>query len=192
MSYQWDVFISYRRADPIEGWVQRILKPEIARWLHGHGGVSEPRIFLDTDARPEASSSEWPQHLRDALATSKVIVPVLSPEYFTSRWCLAELLNMRRRERDTGRRVVYAVQFSDGDFYPEEHRGLSWRPFERYTRYRRPSQLPSSFIAEVQALCKELGTCCDRAPDFNPTWSMEIDLPKVVESPRRLPRFRDE
>jgi hypothetical protein len=192
MAYQWDLFISYRRADPVEGWVHRILHPQVTRWLPHHGGIATPRVYLDVNTTAVAPGAPWPTQLRDAICASRVLLAVLSPDYFESPWCMMELTMMLERAKVTGAPVVYSVQFSDGDFYPPEYQSLAWRPLERFNRYARPSSLPVRFTTEVQSLCKDLGDRWRAAPPFDPTWTtLHPPTPTPVVRAPTLPRFGD-
>ena len=92
--YQYDVFVSYRREPPVSEWVANHFLDGLVEWL-GETMAEEPRIFVDVK-RIETGTA-WPDVLREALLTSRLMVSIWSPRYFRSRWCLAEHRSMRAR-----------------------------------------------------------------------------------------------
>lgn len=121
--YEYDVFLSYRRSPLVATWVHQFLKPLLKSWL-AQSLPYEPTFFIDTDEIEVGD--EWPERLQSALARSRVLLAVLSPDYFRSAWCIPEWNWIRSREkqfnlRDQGRGgIVYALQFSDGEHYPQD------------------------------------------------------------------------
>jgi FxsC-like protein len=67
--------------------------------------VNEVNQTKGTDAtaflahRDIESGDEWPQSLRDALRTSRVMLSFFSPHYFNSRWCGREFQVFRDRRK---------------------------------------------------------------------------------------------
>jgi len=102
-----DVFVSYASADrhrdpPVER-VVRVLGEALTRRLG-----RQPRIFFDqAEIKP---GDVWPDRLRDAAASSSVMVACLSPAYFESDWCHREWSAFVTRERATGRRLIYPLR----------------------------------------------------------------------------------
>jgi hypothetical protein len=54
------------------------------------------------------------------------MIPVWSPGYFTSAWCVAELRTMLKREHilllsteENPGGLVFPIKFSDGKFFPD-------------------------------------------------------------------------
>lgn len=98
MAYEYDIFLSYPRIDPIGSWVEYVFAPELRKWLRAELG--ERTVFQDTaDIEP---GQRWPQRLADALGRSRLMIAIWCPPYFTSKWCMAELETMRARERHLG------------------------------------------------------------------------------------------
>ncbi|RSN82473.1 hypothetical protein DMH26_36235 [Streptomyces sp. WAC 05379] len=73
--------------------------------LTTHDGES-PIGFLDK-RRP--LGGEWEKHLKAALATCRVFMPVYSPRYFASRWCGIEFDGFLRRQAEHHRSERYTV-----------------------------------------------------------------------------------
>ena len=67
---------------------------ELKSWLEG-----EPRnhsVFLDFD--PEAGmkgGTDWEQTLYERLRTCRVVIPLLTQGWLSSKWCFAEVVHAR-------------------------------------------------------------------------------------------------
>ena len=112
--YAFDVFVSYRRRGPALEWVQNHFFPKLRGWLEQYWPEDlegRPRIAKDDELE---TGARWPASLRDMHAGSKVMLAVLSQEYFRSAWCLAEWEAMRLREKKLGMKtkgLIYPVLF---------------------------------------------------------------------------------
>lgn len=199
MAYKYDVFLSYTRRAGVGTWVREHFHPALERSL-ANAMPHDPMIFVDW--RQETGVS-WRENLATALQESRVMVSVLSPPYFRSRWCMAEWSTMRRRQellRNDARRhltaLTHPVVFADGNHFPPEvheitHIDLSeWGydlPYETYSRC--PSYL--DFRKAVRSFAVKLAHCIDEAPEWQPDWPiMEVEpMPEVrANVPRLLER----
>jgi TIR domain len=122
MSYEYDLFISYRRRGDVKGWVHNHFCPRLREGLINEL-PSEPTIWLDVE---QEEGVDWPLNLRYALLRSKYLVAIWTPDYFRSAWCMAEWQSMLEREKRLGMRteanprgLVYPIKYSDGThFHP--------------------------------------------------------------------------
>lgn len=73
--------------------------------LTTHDGET-PIGFLD---KRMPLGGEWEKHLKEALATCRVFMPVYSPRYFASRWCGIEFDGFLRRQAEHHRSERYTV-----------------------------------------------------------------------------------
>ena len=96
MSYQHDVFISYRREVQWTSWTRDYLKRELHSYLQQDLG-READIFVDERI---VVGADWVDELGEHLARSRLLVAVLSRDYFDSIWCLHELDLMLDRSAD--------------------------------------------------------------------------------------------
>lgn len=196
-NYLYDVFISYRREPPVIDWVRNHFHPLMKQWLpNALPPRHKTRIFMD-ELQIETGAT-WPLKLQEALKNSRCLVPVWSPEYFRSKWCLAELKSMQTRERLLGLRtkqrpegLIYPVVFFDGEHFPKDaqtiqHKDLSqWNipdvVFKQHLDY-------IELVRQIQDVVSELATMIRRAP----TWA---DWPVTIpqNAPQRpkmgLPRL---
>jgi hypothetical protein len=193
MPYEWDVFISYTRDDPVGPWVWNHFHPLLSRWLKANMPRA-PRVFIDTQLE---SAMRWPDTLKLALLGSRCMVAVLSPPYFHgSRWCIAEWSSMRRREqvcrRGEGgaRGLIHLVKFSDGDYFPDEAKvialGLDAQPYNLpYPQY---AQTPGflDFDRAVQRFAEGLASWVDEVPAWQENWPI-LEPPPLERAPIRKP-----
>src|SRR5690606_7924919 len=98
------------------------------------------------------SGAVWPDNLKFNLQRSKHLGAVLSPPYFRSAWCQAELNTFIRRmqvchERKPNRRyeITHPVIFADGKHFPPEVAKLQHADFSPWgfdLPYETFSQVP--------------------------------------------------
>ncbi|MCU0755919.1 MAG: toll/interleukin-1 receptor domain-containing protein [Xanthomonadales bacterium] len=119
MKYEYDVFISYKNQPGLVGWVQQHFQPLLQTWLD-HELPYPPTLFRDKVSI--AAGDDWNQAIRDALCNSRILIAILTPQYFTSPWCVAEWLSMEQREdADPGTRnqLLIPLKYSNGPHFPE-------------------------------------------------------------------------
>ena len=136
--YTYDVFVSYPHKQPAMDWVKNHFYPLLEQWLpNGLPIEHETRIFVDWDEIETGSA--WPAKLSQALKRSRCILPIWSPDYFRSAWCMAEwktmmvreqLLGLRTEQRPEG--LVFPVVFFDGEHFPEEARQVQYRDLRKW------------------------------------------------------------
>lgn len=186
MGYEYDVFISYRSEPPVGEWVRRHFAPLLGQWLN-ESCTRPVRIYVDRlDLVP---GSEWPVELRDALSRSRFLVPVLSPSYFRSEWCLAELATMQARERHLGHRrtsgspfLIFPVKFNDGKHFADSVKGITtvdlsdWnQPSEAF------AQTPAyvDLTKAIERFAEGVADRLDSAPEWDPDWPVETPVAEV-------------
>ncbi len=193
--YQYDVFVSYRHKQPVLDWLKYNFYPLLERWLPECMPIDhEPKIFIDWSIE---TGSDWPTVLCQALKQSRCLLPIWSPQYFRSKWCLAELYTMLERERKLGLRtskspsgLIYPVIFADGEHFPDEIKNIQFRDLRKWN-----SHFPSFnktteivyFEQEVQYLCNELALMIRHAPGWknwpvvtpNKTRKINVKLPRL-------------
>jgi hypothetical protein len=177
MSYEFDVFISYPRRDPVGPWVQDRLHPLLTRWL-GASMIQPPRIFIDGAME---DGTNWPSNLSESLHRSKYMVAVLAPPYFGSAWCLSEWDTMRRRATSlglgTGLQVglIQPIRFIDGNSFPQEAQDLQ----DAHSDYRDFNQLPLGAKPPKSKMHR----------DFEAEWRADwprLERPPMPQPPSRL------
>lgn len=123
MTYEHEIFISYRRSDTVGQWVRNHLAPRLAARLND---VSPDPVRVYWDEHMEGGA-HWPSELRRRLLRSGLLLAVWSADYFRSPWCMAEWQSFTDRERLLGAgpgelttSLVYPIRYSDGRHYHPE------------------------------------------------------------------------
>jgi hypothetical protein len=188
-NYVYDIFISYRHKGPAYSWVTEYFHPLLEQWLPECVPVEyDVKIFIDSQIE---TGAEWPAKLSQALRMSRCLLPILSPEFFRSKWCQAELQTMRQREQILGLRtqenpygLIYAVVFASPKLLPPEVQNIEWKDMSlwatTYSNFKNSGNF-ESFESEMKRVCEELSQMIQRAP----TWQ---DWPVVTppEPPQRV------
>ncbi len=168
MSYTYDVFISYRRSPAqARDWTRHVLYPTLQTWLEVELNLKSDQIFIDTEHLND-NGLPWPEKLRDAILQSKLLVAVLSPQYFESDWCMTELYSMLERQQRTGGRCVYLLQVFDGETYPSQIRLCSPTDLSSYATLHRRFLPQRGWNERCKKLAHELKVVLAQTPPFDP------------------------
>jgi hypothetical protein len=173
--YEHDIFISYRRMD--DDWI-RWTKENFVRPLRAllRPALGNVRIFFDEQIETGMS---WPDYLARAHARSRLLIPLLSRDYFSSPWCRLELALMHHREQQLGLRspanpavLILPFIIDDGDQFPQEVQAMQG---ERIHKYANPWIRPDSavfqeFAQYLQTWCPRAETARNSVPGYDSAW----------------------
>lgn len=186
MSYEYDVFFSYKRDPESDEWHRR-LKDKIAFWLKKENQGVEARIFFDReDIR---TGLRWKQKLSDALKKSKCIVCIWSPDYFKSKYCLSEWMVFEARGNLFSTELVGSAHFCDGENFPEPAKARQSMNFEEYAstipvfwETVRADEFEQKFIRKF---AKDVAAILKAAPPFSANFPIdeagnELVLPEAI------------
>jgi TIR domain len=190
MAYEYDVFLSYTTAASNGTWVREHFFTVFQERLD-NAMPRSPKVFIFEE---QESATAWPENLEHALRSSRLLVAVLSPPYFRSRWCLAEWTSMLERERAAGygtpgkpRLLIHPVVYADGvHFPPEASRNFSrdfsaWNyPFPHF----RDTPAYLQFFDAVEQLANEIAGRLDDVPDWSEQFPIMRPEPTLAESAR--------
>lgn len=186
--YRYDVFVSYKR-EPSEKrlvtpWLRKVLD-RIEYWLRQELGGEGPRIFFDEDSIEVGD--DWPEEIRAALLTAKCLLPIWSPEYFRSTWCIAEWKSFLTREKllaARGRacsRLIVPIKFHDGHWFPPEAARVQQLDLSRYTattdafwESQRADELDQLIIKFAPMLAGAVA----KAPPYEGNWPLDLGDPE--------------
>jgi hypothetical protein len=178
-NYEYDVFVSYRRTDPVRGWVHNHFFPLLDMWLRESFPVGQqPRLFIDQRIE---TGAQWADELRYALLRSRCRVCVWSPSYFGQEWCLIEWLSMSAREKvlkDRSHphlRLVYPVKFNDGDSFPEHARAAQYIDLSRFNCPHAGFKETTPYInfdRQMQEVARKVAEMALAAPTWEPNWPL--------------------
>ncbi len=174
--YQYDIFVSYRRHDTdwvrwtrenFAGSIRSLLAPKLTRTVE---------VFIDEQIEPGAP---WPDYLAGALARSRVLVPLLSRNYFCSPWCRLEFSLMYQREQQLRTqypkapwRLIFPFVIDDGDSFPIAARKIQCVGIHSFANPIWPAgTVRHAQLAEViRPCCEEIARALAQGPRFDPGW----------------------
>lgn len=174
--YENHIFISYRRSDA--DWVrwtrENFVRALIALLRLRLGTV---KAFMDETIE---DGSSWPNHLALSLSRSRVMVAVLSRDYFQSDWCRLELALMHHRELTGKYRtpenpwgLIIPVIIDDGNCFPPEVQAMQAEQLHLYANpFMRPDSPMQEAFAEAikNKLCASIERALAASPPYDPTW----------------------
>jgi hypothetical protein len=173
VSYEWDVFLSYRRANDWPRFVDGIFLPMLKRELSDALG-SQAKIFHDMRIE---TGGDWPQELAVAHAASKILICLWSRQYFTSRWCREELGQMLSRRDAVGGvprpRLIVSAVIHDGAHIPEDLSSIQRFEIQKYASpdLAEHSQRREELSFLIRDLAEDAGTAIEQAPPFDGAWT---------------------
>lgn len=175
MSYEFAVFISYSRQGQWPQWVGEFFLPIFKHYLQEE--VDPPaEVFIDKEMR---EGHDWRIDLKDKLTASKVLVPLWSPSYFRSKWCLNELALMAAREKKAGfgtkansRRLILPAVIH-GRSFPREASRIQSRDLSKFANIRtaKGGVTEERLADEVRAWVPSVNEAIQAAPPFDPAWT---------------------
>jgi TIR domain len=174
--YENDIFISYRRSDvDWVRWTRENFVRALTSLLRVRLGVL--KVFVDETIEDGAS---WPNHLAMSLSRSRIMVAVLSRDYFQSDWCRLELALMHHREKAGNLRcaanpwgLIIPVVIDDGNCFPPEVQAMQGEPLHAFANpFMRPDSPKQEAMAEVlrSKLCASIERALLAVPAFDPAW----------------------
>lgn len=191
MSYEFHVFLSYRRYGQWPRWVKETFLPKFEHWLGEELGENA-RVFCDQSLD---SGSSWPGRLGAALARSCVLVPLWSRQYFSSEWCRAELAHMRAREEQCGFRtpqrpegLIIPAQIHDGQDLPQSVRDITAFQLQDCVNIcvAKDSPLEEELSGRLRDWVPDIAAAIRRAPAYDTGWNT-LAIDRFVELFQMLP-----
>ncbi|XP_056165545.1 disease resistance protein L6-like [Syzygium oleosum] len=105
---QYDVFLSFRGTDTRKAFTDHLYHSLIK------AGTVPICVFRDDNSIP--IGEEFGSRILNAIARSKILIPIISENYASSKWCLRELIHIMDCKKSTSRIVLpifYKVDPSD-------------------------------------------------------------------------------
>lgn len=194
--YAYDVFVSHRREPPgqelLTPWIMEVVK-RVQMWLGMCLGGVEARVFFDT--RVLGPGSRWPAELQRAISRSKCLLPIWSPPYFHSPWCIAEWRSFVARERLLGPTacLIVPITIHDGEWFPPEARQVTHLDLCMYAattgafwETRRADELDMM----LRDFSQRLADVVRKAPPYRPQWPVLTPPSDPPPPPRNVPMQR--
>jgi hypothetical protein len=141
------------------------------------------RIFLDTEAL--RGGVAWREELERALSASCCLVPIWSPPYFRSNYCLWEWHTFRQR----GAGLVVPIGWTGSERFPEEAKQIQIRDFSPYA-FTNPGLLRTEHGVGLQKAVRDLADDVARAIAAAPPYSAGDPRFRVAELPPPVPKAK--
>jgi len=175
LEYEYDVFLSYRRANAWPKFVGDTFIPMFRHWLEAEVGY-QPQIFFDADEIETGES--WPHRLATGIALSKVMVCLWSREYFSSPWCQAELGHMMARRENTKSGtgplpLILALVIHDSENISPHLSSIQRLAIQEYANpwLARDSRRAEELSERIHRFAIHVSHALQKVPECNPNWS---------------------
>jgi hypothetical protein len=200
LMYTYDIFVSYRRErsgreNLIAPWLGRVVRT-IEHYVGLELGDCNPRVFFDQESIEVGEN--WPERLREALLKSKCLLPIWTPQYFNSRWCMAEWQSFVAREEfvrgdahDSHCRLIIPIQAHDGNHYPKEAQDTQQFDLRRYyatTKAFWRTERADKLDQLLADLARKIAQVIIEAPDYSDDWP--VKTPEPLSSVRGMRMVR--
>jgi hypothetical protein len=177
-NYWYHVYLSYDRDGIQEKWVDQFLKDELTNWLSLELGSA---AYIFNDHNPKRAA--WDKDLTEAIRRSYCLVPVLTPSYWRSPECLAELESFQAREKKENVANTYGVLFHEKGAVPDGIK-LAVDDFSGHTYVYDGFRTAAGYGGlqdRVKSLAKLLASLIWNAPQCEASWP--VSLPSQVVKP---------
>jgi TIR domain len=201
VSYEHDIFISYRRDPETLLWITEHFVPLLTLRV-GMDLGRQPLIFVDEQIE---SGTSWPQSLGLALGGSRTLIALWTGNYLSSVWCTEELSHMVAREKEEKLRtaarpygVIIPAFIHDGERFPPDLHYMQHFEIQKCFNVRmarnsaRAEELDATLVAQAPAIA----ACIDNAPVWRRSWPREAAAKfyksfhqKVQAVQNTVPRF---
>lgn len=176
MSYEHNVFISYAHGDLWTPWVRDKFVHHLRAYLEIE--VGSPEVFVDDQIQ---TGAHWEAFLKRKVACSKLMLCLLSANYFHREWCRREMALMFEREKSLGIEgenenygLIIPVRLGDGHAFPDLIRGVQHHDFEQFADPDLPrgTERASLFNQSMRKLAKTIACTLPRAPLYCEDWQL--------------------
>lgn len=168
MDYEHHIFLSYAHGKVWSPWIRETFVPKLEAYLELEVGPVE--ISVDYDIQPGAP---WDPNLHRRVARSKLMLPLLTANYFHREWCIRELALMFEREqslglegRDDNYGFLIPIRLGDGWTFPDLITRVQYLDFEQFANPDLPrgSERAAEFNRKLQELAVVIGRTLPKLP----------------------------
>ncbi len=195
VSYQYDVFVSYKRNDQaracLTGWIHRV-RDIVTHWIGIEVG-RDVEVFFDSQSIEYGTN--WPDTLRASLGSSRVLLCFLTPEYFRSPWCRAEWGSFTSREAHCGpltQPLIVPVCIGGRTHFPQSAMERQMMDLSQYAQTLDSfweTQRAAELEVQLRELAKSVGLSVANAPEYDRSWpgpESDIDIREPTVALQRL------
>jgi TIR domain len=189
--YDFYAFFSYKRHPLTDEWHQELMR-RTQFWLSHALGIPDAPIFFDV--RSIDNGTLFDQVIDTSLRKSMVLISILSPLYFTSAHCLAEINTFMAREdhlRLARGTLISCVRFHDGANYPMPFKDMQsedFAPFANPAKAFWSSHDSVGFELRIRDFATTIAKKINVAPPWTSDFPSPVFNPKACVSPNRIER----
>jgi TIR domain len=189
--YKYKALFSYKRHPLTDEWHGELMV-RIQFWLSQELGVQDAPIFFDS--RSIGNGLAFDKVISDALKQSTVIISVMSPLYFTSAHCRAEIGTFIEREDHLGQNrgsLISCARFHDGASYPIPFSKMQAEDFAEFANpasafWNSPAGV--AFQPRIRAFAGAIAEKIKAAPDWDNSFPDPPFDPNGGPLPERIKR----
>jgi hypothetical protein len=192
--YKYHAFFSYKRHPRTDDWHERV-KEIIQYWLSQELGIPDVNIFFDKQSIDNGLLFD--NAIRDALRSSATLITILSPLYFSSHHCRAELNAFTQREDHLQKPrglLISCARFHDGANYPspfEKMQAIDLSPYANTAKAFWESIDGAAFDKVLQSFAREIATKIRIAPNWDSAFPDPPYDPTAGKAPQPIMRPAD-
>lgn len=175
MKYEHHIFLSYAHGELWTPWVKEVFLRKLQFYLESEVG----RLEVSVDYQIQAGTL-WGPNLERRVARSKLMLALMSANYFHREWCRREMALMFEREkhlklegRDKNYGLLIPIRLGDGNTFPELIKKVQHFDFEEFLDPDLPvgSERASKFNMGMKELAQTIARTLPQAPrSCNDAW----------------------
>lgn len=175
--YKYDIFISYARESLTNDWITRHFMPLFKEYLDFEIG-DNTRFFIDTKEIDYGESFDGA--INEALKSSKLLVPIVSPKYLRNKSTLSELIPFLERSELTRSNLVFPVVIHDaalrsGNSLIHDIQYFNFGDNMHVGRTSVSSRQSLELAEKTRHLARIIAEALSRVPILNPDWPSSND-----------------
>ncbi|MGD1929826.1 MAG: TIR domain-containing protein [Leptolyngbyaceae cyanobacterium] len=190
MSYEYDIFISYKRKQIWSTWIDEIFLEDFIDLLEEEL-CRKVKVFVDR--KNVKTGTRWDLSIVKSLFDSRILLPLWSGEYFSSKWCKFELAHMLARQELCGFAknpnsqcliVPANIRIRDRQKIPECVRVLKPKELNEFANCRiaDKSSRREELYKAVDDWVPDIAEAINAAPEHNSKWENLLeDNPAVAK-----------
>ncbi len=174
--YEFDVFVSFDSSMLLKEWV-----PHFVAMLRNQLEVQLPGpLAIFADLHEIDLGSRWQDEIMRQLLRSRVMLALITPRYFRRQSTAREFLTFLRRTQAVDRSVLFPVMLA-GNYkeFPPQVQQLQLFDMSKFRMQHLPNMLSSGLYAEwveeIGRIAELLVPMLERAPPFDPDWTVAGD-----------------
>ena len=181
--YEYDVYVSYAHHPTLHEWLQGFVS-QLRSWVSLEMDA-DPRFFFDYS---EVSLGDrWADRTMSALLRTKLLLAVVTPEYFQSEWCTREWATFEHREQITRTQtpLILPLHLRESKTTPDlplRRQVFDISDLPLHSSAFTDTRLSLKITERVQRLAKTVVSELRNVPPFDPNWTV-VEESRIDNAP---------